>query len=339
MKIDFSIKVRAIFCVACVLVVLCAQTVAQESREIERGTALEERGEFAQAKAVYLSGLGQFPKSGELNFRVGAIYLRESDWPHAIQHLERASAPRPRHVETLYYLAQAYYLDGQQHAALETIRRAARLAPDRPEVAQKYGEYLCEMNRRPEGLRYLLKAQRLDPQPVSIICKRSRQDFDGGLAIIVAETDFRVRGGRRQKDAPAIFRHLDVIEMRPPLRLDADRGAQVDILFLKIRGAHLAPPVQIIRQPFFQRASQSRVFGEIDVIRNAVVEIHMTLRIGQQENVEEENVGEENKKHQAPILLFHSFHRSFFFFLFSSPTFSSSIFLFPLITSSADCSE
>lgn len=190
------------FYVAGVLVALCAPVGAQVSRELERGSALEARGEFAQAKAVYLSGLGQFPKSGELNFRVGTIYLRAADWSHAIQYLQQARRLLPRHVETLYYLAQAYYLDGQQRIALDTIGRAARLAPDRPEVAQKYGQYLCEANRCTEGLRYLLKARRLDPALEKI-------DFDLGMAY------------HKQQALPETQRHLEAAFKRDPGNLIA----------------------------------------------------------------------------------------------------------------------
>jgi len=85
-----------------------------------------------------------------------------------------------------------------------TIGRAARLAPDRPEVAQKYGEYLCEMNRRPEGLRYLLKAQRLDPALENI-------DLDLGMAYY------------KQSEMPEAQRYLEAALKRDPDNLVAAR--------------------------------------------------------------------------------------------------------------------
>jgi type IV pilus assembly protein PilF len=85
--------------------------------------------------------------SAETSFQAGIIALRQADWPNAIEHLRRAHALRPRHVDTLYYLAQAYYLDGQHAPALDTIQRAIAIAPRRAEIAQKYGEYLCEANQ------------------------------------------------------------------------------------------------------------------------------------------------------------------------------------------------
>lgn len=154
----------------------CAQGQSGHERQIlGRGSALEERGQLAQAKELYLGGLREFPRSSEIIFRIGTLYLRESNWPQAIQYLQRGSALRPRDVDTFYYLAQAYYLDGQHGPARQAILRAVTLAPDRPEVAQKYGEYLCEDNLCTEGLPYLLKARRLDPTLRDI-------DFDLGMA-------------------------------------------------------------------------------------------------------------------------------------------------------------
>src|SRR6185295_3865324 len=111
-------------------------------------------------------------------------------WPEAIDHLQKAQTLRPRHGETLYYLAQAYYLDGQREPAQQAMRRALVLAPNRPEFAQKYGEYLCEANLCKEGLRYLRKARRLDPSLALL-------DFDLGMAY------------HKQAALPEARRHLE----------------------------------------------------------------------------------------------------------------------------------
>jgi tetratricopeptide (TPR) repeat protein len=187
--------------------VLCAGAQGQTGVEadlLRRGSALEERGEFAQAKAVYLGALRQSPRRAELHFRIGTIFLRESNWTEAIRSLARARDLRPRHVDTLYYLAQAYYLDGQQRLARETIRRASDLAPTRGDIAQKYGEYLCEGARCQDGLHLLLKAQRLDPDLPDI-------EFDLGMAY------------HRQSAVPEARQHLETALRKDPANLVAAR--------------------------------------------------------------------------------------------------------------------
>jgi hypothetical protein len=52
----------------------------------------------------------------------------------------------------------------------------------------------------------------------------------GGLALVLAEADPALGDGGREQDAPAVLRHLHVVELRPALRIDADGGAQVDVL-------------------------------------------------------------------------------------------------------------
>jgi tetratricopeptide (TPR) repeat protein len=73
-------------------------------------------------------------------------------------------------------MAQAYYMNSDLKLAQKTIARAAALAPDNPDVCQKYGEYLTEtLETRKEGLQWLEKARSLKPSLEQI-------DFDIALA-------------------------------------------------------------------------------------------------------------------------------------------------------------
>jgi len=146
-----------------------------EAELLRQGASLEERGELAQARSVYLDGQKRYPKSAEISFHLGTVCLRQSDWVGAIQYLRQDLGRRPRHVDALYYLSQAYYLDGQAGPAADAILRASTFAPRRADIAQKRGQYLCEYKACPEGLRYLQKAQRLDPDLPGI-------EFDLGMA-------------------------------------------------------------------------------------------------------------------------------------------------------------
>src|SRR5262249_1600449 len=111
---------------------------------------------------------------------------------------------RPRDADTLYYLGQAYYLDGQIAPARKAILRAVTLAPNRPDIAQKHGEYLCEDNVCADGLKFLLKAQRLDATLPNI-------DFDLGMA------------HHKLANVPEAQRHLEVAFKKDPANLTAAR--------------------------------------------------------------------------------------------------------------------
>ena len=100
------------------------------------------------------------------------------------------------------------------------------------------------------------------------------------LAFVCTEIHLAPRFGRREKDAPAVVRHLHVIEMRPAFRLDADRGAEVDVRRARPLGPHVGPPVLEFRLPVLQRALQRQVARKLHVVGDlvAVIDSHCTLR-------------------------------------------------------------
>ena len=96
------------------------------------------------------------------------------------------------------------------------------------------------------------------------------------LAEMLAEIHLARLVLRRQQHAPAIFRHADVIELGPALRIDAHGGAQIDQRFLKAFRPHIVPPVEIAGMPAFQRLEHLPILGEIHVVGNlgGVVDVH-----------------------------------------------------------------
>src|SRR6266567_4308314 len=95
----------------------------------------------------------------------------------------------------------------------------------------------------------------------------------GRLALMGAERDYPARDRRRQDDAPAVFRHADIAELRPAFGLDADRGAQIDKARLEPLGAALPPPIERAGMPALERTPQSRVGIEPDIVRDEPVVI------------------------------------------------------------------
>src|SRR5688572_3274869 len=66
--------------------------------------------------------------------------------------------------------------------------------------------------------------------------------------------------------------------MRPPRRINTGGCAKVDlVMLLKALRAHVAPPVEIRRLPVLERAQQPLVAGEVDVVGNAIVQVHRSL--------------------------------------------------------------
>src|SRR5579859_1076824 len=103
----------------------------------------------------------------------------------------------------------------------------------------------------------------------------------GRLAFMIAKGDLAIAHGIGKKDTPAIFRHFDVAETRPALRIDRGRSAQIDLTGLEAGRAHLSPPALKARLPLLEGALQAAVFRQIYVVGNplSVIDRHChTLR-------------------------------------------------------------
>ena len=83
-----------------------------------------------------------------------------------------------------------------------------------------------------------------------------------------AHRDFTIFDSRGQQNAPAVFRHLHIVEFRPAFRVDRDSGAQVNHRVLKVLRDQVIPPVYVTRVPFFQRLQHLFVLAQVYIIRD-----------------------------------------------------------------------
>jgi hypothetical protein len=113
----------------------------------------------------------------------------------------------------------------------------------RPEVAaflyvdlEQVAQVVERRGREPE-MSLLLDRRRLrvalrDDDAAQVRAVLSGHVLPDGLADLFAEMNPPVGDLRREKDAPAIVRHLHVVEVCPAGRMCRDRGAQVDVVRL-----------------------------------------------------------------------------------------------------------
>src|SRR5271167_4146342 len=113
-------------------------------------------------------------------------------------------------------------------------------------------------------------------QPAQGRAVLSRHLLPYRLAERVAETDPAIGHRVSEKDAPAIFRHLDHAITGPALLVDGGGGAQIDVRTGKCRRSHFLPPVEKMRLPMLERALQRAVVAEADIVRDPfpIVERH-----------------------------------------------------------------
>src|SRR3954452_14337274 len=88
------------------------------------------------------------------------------------------------------------------------------------------------------------------------------------LTEVLAERNLAALFLRGKKNAPAVIRHLHIVEFGPALGIDRDRGAQINERLLEAFGPHGLPPVDVSGMPAFEGAQYLPVLGEIDVVRD-----------------------------------------------------------------------
>jgi tetratricopeptide (TPR) repeat protein len=163
-----------------------------------KGMLLEEAGQASEAGAAYEEALKLAPNDPDLLLKTGINKLAAGDRNQAIKLLRHCTKILPSDGDALYYLSQAYHLNGQDELALAAIRQSLKAEPDNPSVCQKYGELLCGTGDCQTGLGWLLKAQQAD-------AALPRLDFD------LAVTDYQLMdfSGAAQYATRALDSHPD----------------------------------------------------------------------------------------------------------------------------------
>jgi len=67
-----------------------------------------------------------------------------------------------------------------------------------------------------------------------------------------------------EQNPPSVLGHLYVVELRPAVLLDADRGAEKHLGRLESLGTHRLPPVDVTGMPRFEGPAQLWVVGQAD---------------------------------------------------------------------------
>lgn len=167
-----------------------------------QGTRFAETGRLAAAQELLEKAASRFPGQPDLAFELGMVYFRRRNRQKAAENYKRSLGLKPGRVKPLFYLAECYYMESDPDRARETIWEAARIAPNDPQICQKYGQYLILDGRtRAEGLSWLEKARRLSPGLARIDFEIGRAQLELGdfrSAVSSFEAAFRTNSGDGQ---------------------------------------------------------------------------------------------------------------------------------------------
>ncbi len=159
--------------------VIAGENRPKVAEVLRQGTRLVETGQLTAAQELYEKTLSSFPDDPDLTFELGMVFFRQHNWAKAVENYKRSISSSPGRIKPLFYLAEAYFMESNLDLARETIAQAARIAPNDPQVCQKYGEYLSmTVETRREGLSWLQKARRLSPGLARIEIEIGKTQFE-----------------------------------------------------------------------------------------------------------------------------------------------------------------
>lgn len=115
------------------LAVRGAAFAASPYRETERGNALYEQREFAEARDRYMNAQADRPDARELDFNIAGTFYEEGDAQRAIASLAKVAADTavaaPLRASASYNLGNALYRTNALDRAVDAYRQALRLDP------------------------------------------------------------------------------------------------------------------------------------------------------------------------------------------------------------------
>jgi type IV pilus assembly protein PilF len=96
--------------------------------------------------------------TAKINIQLGVHYLQENNVFRAKQKLILALNQAPNIPETWYTMAYYFEITGNNEEAQRYYLKSIAIAPERGDVQNNYGTYLCRMGRYKESIKYFLLA-------------------------------------------------------------------------------------------------------------------------------------------------------------------------------------
>jgi putative PEP-CTERM system TPR-repeat lipoprotein len=145
-------------------------------------------GKNEEARSLIDEVLDINPGDVQSHFLRGQYYLRIKKYPEAISDFRMVLKDNPDSGEALTFLASAYYLNGENELALESLLKVTELLPNDIGTRLRVAEIYTRMNRLDDALEHIDYALMLDPESVSILRARAEVLAAQGLTDELEET-------------------------------------------------------------------------------------------------------------------------------------------------------
>jgi len=131
---------------------------ASTAETMRRAVELHQRGELAQAAALYLQIIEAEPDHADALHMLGVYALQSGDLQAALDLIGRAVALLPQAATPLLNLGTVHKQLGQHDAALRSIAQALALEPRHATALNNYGSVLLAMQRHGDALPWFERA-------------------------------------------------------------------------------------------------------------------------------------------------------------------------------------
>jgi tetratricopeptide (TPR) repeat protein len=154
------------------------------------GAAHERTGRHGEAEALFRKALGMDPDhANTLNYLAYMWAERGENLDEAMTYIEKAVALDPDSGAFLDTLGWVHYQQGDFEAALREIERARALVGDDPVITDHLGDVLLKLDREAEALEHWKRAYRLDPEVPGVADKLRARGVDLEALREAAETE------------------------------------------------------------------------------------------------------------------------------------------------------
>lgn len=111
-----------------------------------------------QKELATLSDQTSLQKRANIRLQLAVGYLEQRQMQVALDEIKQALAADPDYADAYGVRALIYMEMNEIDLADENFKRAMRLAPNNPDLANNYGWFLCQNKREAEGLRHFEQA-------------------------------------------------------------------------------------------------------------------------------------------------------------------------------------
>ena len=111
-------------------------------------------GGSGQQELATASDQTKSQKRGEIRMQLAVGYYQQAQYEVALDEIKQALAADPDMAEGYGMRALIYTSMGEQGLAEDNYRRALKLAPDNPDIANNFGSFLCQNGRGAQGIPY-----------------------------------------------------------------------------------------------------------------------------------------------------------------------------------------